>query len=171
VWQGSAVGMKPEAILDTCVCIDLCNGGLLDALGLLPYHLVIPDVIATDELKPADLAGLLAGGAEVEIASETEVAKVATLAPPYPSLSTYDQFALAMAISRRAALLTSEMPLRKAAAKEGVTVIGTLGLLDKLETLLPASRLASALERILGANSFQPATECQARFRRWRHVI
>lgn len=160
--------MKPEGILDTCVCIDLCNGALLDALSLLPYQLIIPDVIARDEFRPTDLDGLLAGGARVEIASAQEVEKVANLGPLYPPLSTYDLFALAMAITRPAVLLSSEKCLRTAALREQVKTIGTLGLLDTLETSVPPRRLAYALDCILRAGSFQPAAECQTRIRRWR---
>lgn len=54
------------------------------------------------------------------------------LAYKYVKLSKYDRLALAIARHRSIPLLTDDMPLRKAAIQEGVDVLGTIGLLDKL---------------------------------------
>jgi hypothetical protein len=169
VWQGRAVEwLKPAAIVDTCVCIDLCNGSLLDALTHLPYYLVIPDVIARDELKSADLHALMANGAQVETASAQAVSRVDDLGLVYPGLSPYDRFALAMAITRPATLLSSEKCLHTAAIREGVKTVRLLALLDMLETCLPPRRLADALDRIRGRGAFLPAAECDSSIQRWR---
>lgn len=50
----------------------------------------------------------------------------------YPRLSVQDRIALAIAKERKIILLTGDMALRKAAGKEGVSVLGTIGVLDKL---------------------------------------
>ncbi len=50
----------------------------------------------------------------------------------YKKLSIYDRIALAIAKNRKIILLTGDAPLRKVAMHEGVTVIGTIGILDKL---------------------------------------
>lgn len=159
---------KPEGIVDTCICIDLCNGALLDALCLLPYELILSDVLVRHEVRLTDAGRLLGAGVRMEIASGQEVGMVVRLRQIYPQPSTYDLFALAMAISRHAVLLSNDKHLRKAALREGVNAIGILGLLDTLETTVPRPRLAEALESILNGGSHLPATECESRIRRWR---
>ena len=67
----------------------------------------------------------------------------------YRALSKYDAVALAIAKRRTWFLLTGDGPLRKAAATEGVSVKGTLGLLDLLfdEGVLSCSEYAELLEK------------------------
>ena len=67
----------------------------------------------------------------------------------YRALSTYDAIALAIAKRRMWFLLTGDAPLRKAAVAEGVSVKGTLGLLDLLtdENVLSHREYAELLER------------------------
>ena len=50
----------------------------------------------------------------------------------YKKLSVYDRIALAIAKKRSITLLTGDAALRKAAQKENVKIIGTLGILDEL---------------------------------------
>ena len=50
----------------------------------------------------------------------------------YSKPSRYDCIALAIAKNRHIVLLSGDGPLRKAAVSEGVTVMGTIGVLDQL---------------------------------------
>lgn len=50
----------------------------------------------------------------------------------YSKISGYDAIALSVAKERNILLLTGDNALRKAAAKEGVTYMGSIGLLDRL---------------------------------------
>ena len=50
----------------------------------------------------------------------------------YPKLSQYDCSALAIAKCRGLVLLTGDAALRKVALSEGVSVMGTIGILDRL---------------------------------------
>ncbi len=50
----------------------------------------------------------------------------------YPKLSVPDRIALAIAKQRGIVLLTGDKALRKAASQEGVSTLGTLGVLDRL---------------------------------------
>lgn len=159
---------RPVGIVDACICIDLCNSSLLDTLLLLPYQLIVPDVVAQQELKPTDLDRLLAIGACIGTASAQEVAMVDCLRQVHPRPSTYDLFVLAMAITRHAVLLSNDKHLRDAARREGLIPLGILGLLDMFETSVPGPRLAVALECILKGGARLPATECESRIRRWQ---
>lgn len=50
----------------------------------------------------------------------------------YPKLSIQDRIALDIAKQRNIVLLPGDMALRKAATKEGVSIMGTLGVLGRL---------------------------------------
>ena len=50
----------------------------------------------------------------------------------YKKLSIYDRIALTIAKNRHILLLTGDLNLRKAAQKESVEILGTLGILDRL---------------------------------------
>ena len=50
----------------------------------------------------------------------------------YQKISQYDAIALAIAKSREITLLSGDKSLRSAADKEGVTVLGSIGLIDRL---------------------------------------
>lgn len=50
----------------------------------------------------------------------------------YPKLSIYDRLALSIAKVRGIIFLTGDRLLRRAAAAEGVRVVGSIGLLDRL---------------------------------------
>ena len=54
------------------------------------------------------------------------------MAEAHPKLSEYDCSALAIAKHRGLVLMTGDATLRKAALSEGVSVMGTIGLLDTL---------------------------------------
>lgn len=77
-----------------------------------------------DELKRLGLEG-------VELTIE-ELMYADGLADIYKKLSGYDRIALAIAKHRNIPLVTGDNALRKAAIKEDVQVIGTIGILDKL---------------------------------------
>ena len=100
----------------------------------LPYtYIMNTDAIEDELLSPTGLCdellrcGLV--GVELEI-EEFELAE--SFGTKYIKLSIYDRIALAIAKLRKITLLTGDGALRKAAILEGVTVIGTIGVLDQL---------------------------------------
>ena len=72
----------------------------------------------------------------------------------YLALSKWDRIALAIAKTRNMKLLTGDMPLRKAALKENVMVLGTIGILDELYKLrlINKEELAYCLEALIEKN-------------------
>ena len=61
----------------------------------------------------------------------------------YPKLSIQDRIALAIAKQRNIVLLPGDMALRKAATKEGVSIMGTLGVLGRLYSVCLISRITA----------------------------
>lgn len=119
---------------DTNVWIDFRAISQLSLLFRLPYtYIMYLESITSELLSPAGFqdelmaAGLV--GVDITI-EEFELAEA--WGNVYLKLSVQDRIALAIAKLRKIVLLTGDMALRKAADKEGVPVLGTIGLLDKL---------------------------------------
>ncbi len=119
---------------DTNVWIDF---SVIQRIALpfkLPYtYIMNKDAIKDELLSPVGLtdALLLYGLVGVDITiDEFELAE--TFGEKYIKLSVYDRVALSIAKNRRILLMTGDGALRKAAVAEGVTLVGTLGVLDQL---------------------------------------
>ena len=109
-----------------------------------------------------DLAVVLEGGAQV--------LEVASLLDRYRSVSTNDLFALVLARTLGATLLTGDRHLAQVASLERVPVHGILWVLDEMvrSAVVTPLRAAQALEQMLTQGSRLPRAECQQRLQRWR---
>ena len=119
---------------DTNVWIDYNLIGQLDIpFRLDAEYLMFKDTIDFELLKPDDLKGKLIelGLHKVEITLE-ELLLADSYGSKYPPLTKYDRIALSIAKCRDITLLTGDNAMRKAAVKENVNVMGTIGLLDRL---------------------------------------
>ena len=159
--------MRPEGIADTCFCIDLWNGQLLEMLIESRLRIIIPDIVAS-ELHTPDVKPFIESGVEIKSAGPEEVRLVEELSQSYRKTSIADLFALAMAKSGNIFLFTNDKHLRMAAIKENVKVKGILWFLDSLENQISGDHLASALEKVLAGGARLPADECRARLTKWR---
>ena len=119
---------------DTNVWIDFSIIGRLHLPFYLPYNYIMDSDALSDELlSPQNLCDDLVhcGLISVEITiEEFELAQL--FGSRYPKLSTYDRIALSIAKQRRITLLTGDKALRRAAMTEGITIVGTIGILDQL---------------------------------------
>ena len=119
---------------DTNVWIDFSTINKMALPFRLPYtYIMNGDAIEDELLNPASLKQNLLnlGLKKVDLDIE-ELFLAAEYALKYKQLSRYDAIALAIAKKRKITLLTGDRRLREAAKKEFVTVIGTLGILDRL---------------------------------------
>ena len=119
---------------DTNVWIDFRVISRLSLPFRLPYtYIMYEESIDSELLTPAGFRQELidAGLVGVDITFE-EFTLAESWGSIYPKLSVQDRIALAIAKKREIILLTGDMALRKAAGKEGVSVLGTIGVLDKL---------------------------------------
>jgi predicted nucleic acid-binding protein len=158
----------PAYVVDTSVIVDLYAGGLLDELFRLPFRLLTADAIVT-ELQVPDGQELAGQGLAIGELSSAQVLEVYQLAGRYRRVSTNDLFALVLARSLHATLLTSDGHLIKAAQEQGVTVHGTLWILDQLVRagLITPPAAAEGLQRMLATGSRLPHTECRRRLEKW----
>ena len=161
----------PWYVLDTHALIDFDRGALLDALFALPLTFVAPDVLI-EELVVPDGRQLVDRGLGCVTLTGAEVIEVMDLAERHRAPSINDLFALVLPRAMEFTLLTGDRALRQIAASEGVTVHGTLWLLDegvRLAVITPA-RAVEGLECMLPLASRLPEVECQARMQRWKSL-
>lgn len=119
---------------DTNVWIDYMAIEKLELPFRLSFtYLMNQDAIEDELLSPKGMrAELLRLGLQPTELTEDEFYYALKIAETHPKLSEYDCSALAIAKYRGLALMTGDAALRKVALSEGVSVIGTIGLLDKL---------------------------------------
>ena len=156
-------------VVDTNVLIDLYAGGILRSLFQLPMQRQVPDVLVAELQEPDGKLLLSYGLLSCELSSD-EVEKVYHLATHHRQVSVNDLFALVLARTLGATLLTGDRHLRRVADQEGASVRGTLWLLDEMVHLsaLPPRLAAQVLEHMLSRGSRLPQEECERRLRRWR---
>jgi len=154
---------------DTNVWIDLDIAGLTDLIFRLPISLQAPDVIVA-ELERPDGAALVERGLQIRELTGNQVLEVVRLADRYLRPSRSDLFALVLARSQGATLLTGDRHLRSAAESEGVKVHGTLWLLDQMveAAILEPQEAVARLLRMLEASRRLPGEEVERRLRSWR---
>lgn len=119
---------------DTNVWLDFMTIDRLELPFLLPYtYLMNSDAVEDELLSPPDLGrNLLQLGLTKTELTEEEFYLTEEYMSRYAKPSIYDCMALAIAKVRGIILLTGDGPLRKAAKEVGVTVLGTIGVLDQL---------------------------------------
>lgn len=117
---------------DTNVWIDFMVIDKISLPFLLPYTYIMSEDAVNDELlSPAGFKDdLLRNGLVPVEYTEEEFFLADSYGTMYPRLSIYDRLALAIAKSRAITLLTGDKALRQAAKEEGVTLIGTIGILE-----------------------------------------
>ncbi len=119
---------------DTNVWIDYMAIDKLELPFRLPLiYLMNIDAIEDELLSPEGMREkLLRLGLQPTELTENEFYYGLKMAEAHPKLSEYDCSALAIAKHRGLVLMTGDAALRKAALSEGISVMGTIGLLDKL---------------------------------------
>jgi len=156
------------AVPDTNLWIDLDIAGLLDEAFQLDIDWLAPDIVIEELDEPQGSELTKRGLVSHELDSE-HVGSVIGLTERYPQLSVQDVFALATAKVLDALLVTGDRHMRHAARENGLRYHGVLWVLDEMleAGLIPPSRAAEALGRMLAEGSRLPERECTTRLRKW----
>ena len=119
---------------DTNVWLDFETINRLEIPFKLPYtYIMNEDAIEDELLSPKELrANLVRLGLQAVELTEEEFYLAEKYNAKYAKPSLYDCVALAIAKVRGITLMTGDGPLRKVAEQENVSVIGTIGVLDRL---------------------------------------
>jgi len=139
---------------DTNVWIDFNCINKLKLPFLLPYTYIMYHEQIDKELISVNKDELIANGLQAVEITIDEFFLAEEYGNKYLPLSKWDRIALAIAKTRNIKLLTGDMPLRKAAVKERVEVIGTIGLIDELfnKKLVSKEEYINCLESLVEQN-------------------
>lgn len=159
---------------DTNVWIDFVTINRIALPFRLPYtYLMNQDAIDEELLSPPDFKDQLisAGLVSTEL-TDAEFSLAEEYGLRYRKLSTHDRIALAIAKQRNITLLTGDQALRKAAIAEGVSLIGTIGILDQLHSqeLITTTEYVDCLKDLQSHNGKiirLPANELEERIRQF----
>lgn len=119
---------------DTNVWVDFATIQKLEIPFKLPYtYIMNEDAIESELIYPEEIReNLVRLGLQAVELSEEEFYLAEEYNAKYAKPSLYDCVALAIAKVRGITLMSGDGPLRSAAEKENVSVIGTIGILDRL---------------------------------------
>lgn len=147
-------------ISDANVIIDMEDGGLTRQMFALPYQFLVPDLLFYDELEQHHPELLELGLGLVELAPES-MERAFQLEQEYRRPSVNDCFALAAAEQEKCPLITCDGPLRKAAQKEKIQILGTLWVVEELVTygLITKEQARSAFKAMKENGSRLPWSE------------
>ena len=119
---------------DTNVWIDFVTINRLAFPFRLPYTYIMNEDAIDEELLslPDSKEQLISAGLVTTELTDDEFFLAESYGTRYRKLSVHDRIALAIAKKHNITLLTSDQALRNAASSEGVSLIGTIGILDQL---------------------------------------
>ena len=140
---------------DTNIWIDFYEIGHINHPFKLNYKYFISEETYNDEFCKTNTLydELRELGLQTTELTEEEVGIAFHYHEIYRKLSLYDAFALAIAKNRDWTLLTGDMPLRKAAIKEGIEVHGTIWIYDQLkeQELISETEYFDAIDQMISA--------------------
>lgn len=157
---------------DTNIWIDLANVGALVLPFKLDCKFLMYELTFCEELlRPTWICEKLEElGIELVSIEISEYELAGDYGVKYKPLSSHDCVALAIAKLRRVPLLTGDGNLIKAASKECVRVIGTIGLIDWVfgEKIISTADYVEYLKRLLSHPSTRlPISELEARISKY----
>lgn len=157
-------------VSDTSVVVDLERARLIEALFTLPHQVMVPDRLYDQEMRGHGGERLLQLGLVVRSLTGDEVARAQRLRSRERRISLYDSYALSIAMTESAPLLSGDAALRRLAAAEHVRCHGVLWVFDQLEVhaAVTCSRLHAGLTVLAEhPRSRLPAREVDERLRRY----
>lgn len=120
-------------VSDTSVIIDLERAQVIENIFALPFRFVVPDALFEREMRGYGGENLVALGLEVRILTGPQVEEAQRFRGLERRISVHDSYALALAKSEGAIVLTGDSALRTLAETEGVRCHGVLWVIDQLE--------------------------------------
>jgi predicted nucleic acid-binding protein len=161
--------MSKVYISDTNIWIDFENAGLLDEIFKLPFKFCCTDFVVS-EINKITHQSLLELGLLVETIDANNIPDLFTLMASHNNSSLADVSCYFLAQHTGLPLLTGDGKLRKKAMSDGLTVYGSLWLLDLLVShkIISKEKAAKSLEAMLEQRARFPHSECQIRISNWR---
>jgi predicted nucleic acid-binding protein len=160
-------------VLDASVYIDLNWAGIIPAFVLLPMEFIMVDLVRKEVRRPQEVPE--ARRITVCSLSGKQIAQVYEMRQQRwtSALSLNDLLSFQLAKDEGCVLLANDGALRAFASSRGVTVHGSLWVLDEMlrHGLLTPSEAANALEAMCSHGARFPKKECDRRLREWRKQV
>jgi len=151
-------------ISDANIIIDIIAGELVEAMFSLVYEFATPDILYAEELEEQHPEILDAGLKVIELKSESILRADRYFQENIVrGISVNDCLVLSLAKQENCPLLTGDSKLKKLAIVEGITVRGTLWLVDAMFTngFITAKDAEIAYQKMLDDGSRLPVNEIQ----------
>jgi len=163
---------KKLLISDANIIIDIVAGELVDVMFSLNYEFGTPDILYVEELEDQH-SGILNAGLKlfelkpesIDVANSYYQKNIAT------RVSANDCLALSLAQQEECALLTGDSKLKQLAIIEGITVHGTLWLVDMMfnNRLISVIDAENAYRKMLNDGSRLPEKEIKKQLIKFSH--
>jgi len=162
---------KQLLVSDANIIIDIAVAGLVEVMFSLDYEFGIADLQFAAELEQQHPEVLAAGLKLVELQPEAVGAANTLLENnTRQKVSIYDCMALSLAQQEECTLLTGDGKLRQLAIVEGVTVRGTLWLMEQMfkAGAITVDQAEQAYNKMLDDGSRLPEDEIQKQLTNFR---
>lgn len=161
--------MSKVYISDTNIWIDFAHANLLTEIFKLPFNFCCTDFVF-EEIDIETHRSLLGLGLIVEKIDADNIVQLYSVMESHNNSSIADVSCYFLAKLTGKPLLTGDRKLRKQAAADGLTVYGSLWLLDLLVThkIIVYEKAAQSLELMLENGARFPRNECVSRITEWR---
>lgn len=158
---------KSLCVVDANIIIDLHIGALLDHLFSLPYTPATPRSIISKQQRPPGYSVVKMGLIPLDL-SETQICETSSFRKQYPRLAIDDIHAFILAHDLSVPLLTGDSGLRRLAQSTGLSVYGTLWVLDTLvqQNTISRQQAATSLNLMTQNSRRLPASEVMVRLNR-----
>jgi predicted nucleic acid-binding protein len=161
--------MSKIYVSDTNIWIDFEKANLLNEVFKLPFQFCCTDFVAA-EISTITCQSLLKLGLIIETMDANDIKHLHTLMASHNNSSLADVSCYFLAQNNGLPLLTGDGKLRKRASKEGLTVRGSIWLLDLLiqHKIISEEAAATSLDTMRQQGARLPNIECQSRISNWR---
>ncbi|TYP57440.1 hypothetical protein [Thermosediminibacter litoriperuensis] len=158
-------------VIDNTVLVDIEKGNLLSRLFICPYSFITTDLVY-NEFKRRNNMDLVKYGLNVEGLSGSHIRQIYELRQQYPKLSIPDLSIFVLAKYKHIALLTGDKNLRILARKEGLSLHGTLWVMDEMvkNKIISPKTAIESLSLMLEQQRFLPKEECIKRIKKWSRM-
>lgn len=155
---------KKLLISDANIIIDIVAGELVEAMFSLEYEFATPDILYAEELEEQHPEIVKAGLQVHELAAESVIRADTYFHENSASrVSVNDCLALSLAKQEQCTLLTGDSKLKQLAIVEGVTVRGTLWLVEAMfnDGIVTVREVEVSYQKMLDDGSRLPIKKIQ----------
>lgn len=159
---------KKLLISDANIIIDIVAGELVEAMFSLEYEFSTPDILYVEELEEQHPEIIEAGLKPLELAPESiKQANLYFQENMTSRVSVNDCLALSLAKQENCTLLTGDSKLKQLAIVEGITVRGTLWLVEAMinNGLITAIDAESAYQKMIDDGSRLPVNKIKSQLK------